>query len=297
MKPHVFGVLGDPIAHSKSPVMHNAAYAAFGLPHTYERIRAGADDLPRLVHLLREGRYDGLNVTVPHKRNILAHVDAIDPSAALVGAANTLVRRNDGRIIAHNTDVPALAEELCQLAPDVPRGERWQGARALVLGTGATARSAVMALACDLAVAHVVVRGRSFADEGKREAFRAEMGERLAAAGAAAKVHLEPWLASGATERSLTAIVQATSAGMDGADPGEAVVQAVEWSALSEAAVALDVVYAPAVTPFLRAAASRRLRAGNGFGMLARQGAIAFELWLGIPAPFEAMRAALAAPG
>jgi shikimate dehydrogenase len=297
MKPHVFGVVGDPIAHSKSPVMHSAAYAALGLPHIYERIRATADGLPGLVQLLREGRYDGLNVTVPHKRSILAYVDAIDPSAALVGVANTLVRRGDGRIIAHNTDVPALAEELCQLAPDVPRGEGWKGAHALVLGTGATARSAVMALASDLRVARIVVRGRSFEDDRKREAFRAEIGERLEAAGATSAIHLEPWLASVATERSLAAIVQATSAGMDGGDPGEAVVRAVEWGALSEAVVALDVVYAPPVTPFLRAAASCGLRAGNGFGMLARQGAIAFELWLGIPAPFEAMRAALAPPG
>jgi shikimate dehydrogenase len=289
----IFGVVGDPIAHSKSPAMHSAAYAALGLPHVYQPIRAAADDLPALVQLLREGRYDGLNVTVPHKRRILAHVDAIDSSASLVGAANTLVRQPDGRIVAHNTDMPAIAEELCRLAPDVQRGEGWRAAHALVLGSGATARSAVMALACDLSVAKITVRGRSFQDGSKRDAFRAEIEERLAAFRAAAEIRLEPWAASAATERSVTAIVQATSAGMDGADPGEAAVQAVEWTALPGTAVALDVVYAPPTTPFLRAAATRSVRSGNGLGMLARQGAIAFELWLGIPAPFDAMLAAL----
>lgn len=296
MKRRVFGVVGDPIAHSKSPAMHAAAYAALGLPHVYERIRASADELAGLVQLLREGRYDGLNITVPHKRSVLAHVDAVDPSATLVGAANTLVRRFDGRVVAHNTDVPALAEELCRLTPEVWRRDGWHATHALVLGTGATARSAVIALARDLSAAQITIRGRSFEDECKRDVFHAEMRERLSVAGATSAIYLEPWLASATTEPRVTAIVQATSAGMDGADPGEAAVQAVEWSALPASAVALDVVYAPPVTPFLRAAERHRLRSGNGLGMLARQGAIAFELWLRVPAPFEAMLAALEAP-
>jgi shikimate dehydrogenase len=296
MKRNVFGVVGDPIAHSKSPTMHGAAYAALALPHVYKKIRASPDELAGLVRLLREGGLDGLNVTVPHKRTILKYVDSVDASARLVGAANTLVRQPDGLIVAHNTDMPALAEELCRLAPEVRRVDGWRMAHALVLGTGATARSAVMALACDLSVARIVVRGRSFEEEGKRQSFRAEIEERLAAASATSVIHLEPWVPSAAIERSVTAIVQATSAGMDGADPGEAAVQAVEWNALPRTAVALDVVYAPPRTPFLRAAEKHRLRAGNGLGMLARQGAIAFELWLGMPAPFEAMLAALTGP-
>ncbi len=292
----VFAVVGDPITHSKSPAMHGAAYAALGLPHAYEAIRASPEDLPGLVQLLRKGRYDGLNVTVPYKRRILDHVDAIDSSARIAGGANTLVRRSDGSVIAHNTDLPALAEELNRLAPDL-QSSGWRGAHALVLGTGATARSAVMALAHHLSAARITVRGRSFEDGQKRDSFRAEVGELLAATGARSEVHLEPWLASRTTETSVTAVVQATSAGMDGADPGETAVKAVEWSALPRVAVALDVVYAPSVTPFIRAAEKHRVRACNGLGMLARQGAIAFELWLAVPAPFEAMLAALTASG
>jgi shikimate dehydrogenase len=293
---HVFGVIGDPVAHSRSPAMHAAAYAALDLPHTYEAMHIKPEDLPGIVQLIREGHLDGVNVTIPYKRRVLEYVDVLDPTAQIVGAANTLVRGPDGQVIAHNTDMPALADELRRLAPGVRLADGWMVARTLVLGTGATARSAIVALACELSVAQIVVRGRSFEDEDARDRFHAEMGELLSDSGAAATLRLEPWRGSPSTERTVTAIVQATSAGMAGADPGEAVVDAVEWGALPQSAIALDAVYAPSVTPFLKAAALHRIRANNGLGMLARQGSLAFELWLGMPAPFEVMLAALADP-
>jgi shikimate dehydrogenase len=277
--------------------MHMAAYAALGLPHVYEAIHVKAEDLPGIVQLLREGHLDGVNVTVPYKRRVLEYVDALDPTAEIVGAANTLVRAPDGQIIAHNTDTPALADELRRLAPGVRLADGWMVARTLVLGTGATARSAVVALACELSVAQIVVRGRAFDDETARDRFHAEMGELLSASGAVTTLRLEPWHGSPATERSISAIVQATSAGMQGAEAGEGVVGAVDWGALPSSSVALDVVYAPPVTPFLRAAEVHHIRANNGLGMLARQGAIAFELWLAMPAPFEVMLAAIATAG
>jgi shikimate dehydrogenase len=176
-----------------------------------------------------------------------------------VGAANTLVRREDGRIVAHNTDAPALVEELRALAgPDDLRGKR-----ALVLGSGGAARAARVAL--EALGASVAVRARS-------------------------ESNLAPCADD---EASTFAVVQATSAGMTGADPGDAVAAAVAWDALPAAAIALDVVYAPPETPFLRAARARGVRCSNGLGMLARQGAIAFELWLGVPAPLDVMRATL----
>ena len=260
-----FALLGDPVAHSKSARMHAAAYRALGLDCTYEAIRATPADLAALVRALREGSYDGFNVTIPHKRRILEHVDAVDPSAESVGAANTLVRAKDGTVVAHNTDVPALAAELARLAPERTKDE-WRGSKAIVLGAGGAAASAISALEDELGVRAVVVRGRRGA---------------------------EPLTPSELDEGVLT-IVQATSAGMDGADPGEVVANAVEWSALPAGAIALDVVYAPRETPFLRAAAAHGVRSANGLGMLARQGALAFELWLGVPAPYDAMLGALA---
>jgi len=296
MKRLVFGIIGDPVAHSKSPAMHAAAYAALGLPHVYEKMPLRPEDLPGAVQLVREGHLEGLNVTLPFKRRVLEYVDVLDSTAEIVGAANTLVRRPDGAVVAHNTDMPALADELRRLTPGVRLADGWMAARTLVLGTGATARSAIVALACELSVASIVVRGRSFDDSDTRDRFHAEVGELLAAACVPTSIRLEPWRASPATERSVLAVVQATSAGMVGADPGEAVSEAVHWAALPDSSVALDVVYAPPTTPFLRAAAAHHLRATNGLGLLARQGAIAFELWLGMPAPFEVMLAALGAP-
>jgi shikimate dehydrogenase len=276
-----FAVVGDPVGHSKSPAMQAAAMRALGLPHTYEAVRATADELPRVVAMLRDGAYDGLNVTVPHKERVLSLVDALDPSARLAGAANTLVRDDDGRLVAHNTDAPALAAELRRLAGDWPPR---QGGRALVLGSGGAARAAIAALGVHLGVGEIAVRARSFADEGRRDAF---------VAGAPCPVRAEPWGALAAAEQHTMAIVQATSGGMLGADAGEGVAAVVAWDALPPEAVAIDVVYAPRDTPWLRAARRRALRCDDGLGMLARQGALALELWLGVRAPIEVMRAAL----
>ena len=273
--------------------MHGAAYAALNLHCTYEVIRARENDLAGLVAELRAGRIAGLNVTIPHKRRILAHVDAVDASARTVGAANTLVRDPNGRIVAFNTDVVAIAEELRRLAPDIPLTEGWMKARTLVLGTGATARSAIVALGHHIGVAEIVVRGRALEDDDKRDAFRAEITELLIRAGATCALRLEPWVPIAATDREVLAVIQATNIGAEGGDPGEVAVEAVAWKAMFPDSLALDVVYEPPVTPFLRAATAHGVRASNGLGMLARQGALAFELWFDRPAPFEVMLAAV----
>ena len=269
-----FAVLGDPIGHSRSPAMHAAAYRALGMPHDYVALRADAGDLPALVQQLRDGLYDGFNVTVPHKRAVLDLVDSVAPSADAVGAANSLVREPSGKIVAHNTDVAALAQEIARLGPEFRPGS-WR--HALVLGSGGAARAAMTALAVDLGVSLIVVRTRS------------PQTSALVPKGVdPARIVLER-LTDLPEGRDFDVVVQATSAGMTGADPGDAIAEAVLWRALPSHAVALDVVYAPAQTPFLRAATAHGLRSANGLGMLARQGALAFELWLATPPPFEAM--------
>jgi len=281
VKPRRFAVVGDPVAHSKSPAMQRAAFRALGLPHTYEAVRVTADELPHFVATLRDGAYDGINVTVPHKERVLSLVDNLDTSARVAGAANTLVRGVDGRIVAHNTDAPALAAELKRLAgPALP----WSGLRALVLGSGGASRAAIAALGVNLGVREIIVRARAFGDPARTETFVAT---------APCPVTPQPWRASPTSEAQTLAVVQATSAGMHGADPGEAVAAVVAWDALPSDAVAIDVVYAPRDTPWLRAARARGLRCDDGLGMLARQGALALELWLGVEAPLEAMRAAI----
>ena len=278
MKPRRFAVIGDPVAHSKSPAMHMAAFRALGLPHTYEAIRVTSGELPRVLQALREGQYDGLNVTVPHKQAALALAD--DVAVPGTAAANTLVRARDGRVVAHNTDVPALAEELRLLAgPGAP----WASRRALVLGSGGAALAAIAALR-SLGSVDVVVRARRPCGSHGTGSRRSPWPRADAT---------QPWQPSPSSEAQTLAVVQATSAGMTGADPGDTLTDVVAWDALAPDAVALDVVYAPPETPFLTAARARGLRHANGLGMLARQGALAFELWLGIPAPLGVMRAAL----
>jgi shikimate dehydrogenase len=277
MTPLRFAVIGDPVSHSKSPAMHRAALRALGLPHTYEARRTTAAELAGVIRELRDGAFAGLNVTIPHKTTVLGLVDEVHASAQRTGAANTLVRDAAGRIVAHNTDAPALQAELRAL---VGASSSWSEMRALVLGSGGAARAAVVAFDL-LGVRDVIVRART-----PRAVFELRPGFPAR----------QPWAPDAASEAMTGAIVQATSAGMTGADPGEPVADAVAWDALPSPAVALDVVYAPPTTPFLEAAGRRGLRRSGGLGMLARQGALALELWLGVAAPLDVMLAAIRPP-
>jgi shikimate dehydrogenase len=272
-----FAVIGDPVSHSKSPAMQGAALKALGLPHTYEAIRTTADELPGVVQALREGRFAGLNVTVPHKTAVLALVDDMDASARFTGAANTLVREPDGRVVAYNTDAPALASVISVLLED--DGPAALEKRGLVLGSGGAARAAVAAFHL-LGMKDVVVRSRK-----PGPVFELSKGFPA----------WQPWAADAASEALTSVVVQATSAGMTGTDPGEAVADVVAWNALTQSAVAIDVVYAPVSTPFLQAAGRRGLRGGGGLGMLAVQGGLALELWLEVSAPLDVMLAAIGA--
>src|SRR4051794_22391414 len=152
-----FAVIGSPVAHSKSPAMHGAAFRALGLPHVYDKLETTADELPARVEALRRGELAGLNVTVPHKQKILTLFDDVDASARATGAANTLVRLSDGRVRAYNTDTPAIAEELARIAGDPAR---LAGGTGLVIGTGGAARAAIVALASHLGLKRVLIRGR-----------------------------------------------------------------------------------------------------------------------------------------
>ena len=267
-----FAVVGHPIAHSKSPAMHTAAYRALGLPHSYEAIDVSENDFPKIIASLKYGNFAGINVTVPHKLRAFELADERAPSASTVGAANTLVRDSSGKITAHNTDARALRDELEALSPN----RDWSRARALVIGAGGAARAAVVALG-DLGAKKIAVVAR-----------RVEPANAL---GAIAAVDVATF--SEGPFHDFDVLVQATSSGMQGADDGENVASCIDWKRVPADAIAFDVVYSPRETPFLRAARKAGISAENGLGMLARQGAIAFELWLGIEAPLAVMRRAI----
>lgn len=278
-----FVLLGHPVAHSLSPAIHHAAYAALGLPHRYELL-----DVPDVGALaaacaeLRGGTIAGANVTVPWKREALKLAEHADASAADVGAANVLLRGPKGEIIAHNTDVPALAAEIAQHVARPGRG--------LVLGSGGAALAAVAALG-RLGAREIGVSARRFDAKVSRDAWPgAEDFGRLGAM-------LVAWPDSDSNElgdfaASAEVIVQATSAGMHGAGPGSAVSGVVPWGRLGSRTFAYDLVYNPADTEFLRAARARGLPAQGGLGMLVGQAAFAVRLWLGTEPERSAMRRA-----
>lgn len=285
-----FAVIGSPVAHSRSPAMHRAAFAALALPHTYEKVETSEAELASRVQALRDGTFAGLNVTIPHKSRVLDLVDELSPSVRAMGAANTLVRTSDGLVVAHNTDAPALRQELETLGDTAglgpPRTDAMEQATfrersVVVLGTGGAARAAVVA-ASSLGARRIIVRGRS-----------AEHAASLRDVAPTAIIDVETLGAPTREPEDLAAIVQATSCGMQGGPPGEPVADAVAWASVPADAIALDVVYIPRETPFLRRAKERGLVADDGLGMLARQGALAFQLWLGVVPPLDVMRAAL----
>lgn len=275
-RPLTFALLGHPVAHSVSPAIHGAAYRALGVPHRYEvRDCPTPDDVRAQVEALRARALSGVNVTVPHKRLALELADHADASARATGVANVLWCDERGAITAANTDAGALAQEIAALHPAPRRG--------VVIGAGGAAQAAVVACR-SLGMGEVAVSSRSWLAATPREAWKhAATFERLGAAPRAWPEHgadRRPEALVGALLQA-DVIVQATSAGMHGAGPGEEVSERVPWGELAPGVVAIDVVYNPRVTPFLARAAAAGVVHADGLGMLVRQAALALKLWLG----------------
>ena len=264
------GVIGWPVTHSLSPAMHNAAFAALGLAGwRYDLLPIPPDILgPGLRTLRDEGGYLGVNVTVPLKEAVLAHIRP-DALARALGAANTIDFRSD---TATNTDVGGLIEDL--RANDIAL----DGARALVIGAGGAARAAVYGLA--QAGAEVLVANRT---PERAQAMLAALALNAGLRGAAAVTFEQAAAAAPAL------LVNCTPAGMWPRVDG------CPWpdgAPFPAGAAVYDMVYRPARTRLMALAEAAGGRAVGGLGMLARQGAAAFTLWTGRAAPVEVMLAA-----
>jgi shikimate dehydrogenase len=249
------GVLGFPVAHSRSPAMMNAAFAELGMDWRYVHLPISPALFAETARALPRGGYKGANVTIPHK--VAAHDLADDLSAAAkaIGAVNTLVFDDDGNIAGHNTDAGGFLDAL---------DSDPAGLRALVLGAGGAARAVAWALRERGADVAVWNRTRD------RAAQLAEaLGVRLSERGEPADI-----------------LVNATSVGLDGEDP-------VRELPLGDADVVVDLVYAREPTPLVRWARARDMRVVDGLEILLAQGARSFELWTSRPAPRAAMRAGL----
>jgi len=291
----VVGLLGDPVAHSRSPQLHNAAFAACGLDYVYVPFKVAPPDLPAAVAGLRPLGLRGANVTIPHKVAAAALLDELDETAAALAAVNTIVVEG-GRLRGFNTDVAGFARALAEArhdwgagapAPGRPRGgearrprggEATAARRALVLGAGGAARAVTLALA-DLG-AEVTIVNRT-----------AETAAELVAVVGAARPRA--WLAAApltALDADLVGaqdvLVNATSLGLS----GEGKVPAALADNVQRGQVVVDLVYGEGPTDFLAAARARGAGTVDGLSMLVWQAATAFELWTGVPAPVQVMR-------
>lgn len=261
------GVLGWPVAHSRSPAMHNAALAHLGMSDWhYQRLPVPPMLFEETVRALGKAGFVGANVTIPHKHAALELADEASESARAIGAANTLTFAEDGTIAAENTDAPGLIAAL-----GVPAA----GLRAQVLGAGGSARAAVWAL-IDAGAAEVWVWNRT--PQRATELAR-DMGARATS-----------------TPQTADLLVNCTSVGLD-----------IERSATEDCALnhlgltgdqvgkysyVIDLVYRSTPTPLLAAARMRGARTVDGLEMLVEQGALSLERWTGREAPLEVMRQA-----
>jgi len=254
------GVIGCPIAHSKSPQLHRHWLKMLGISGYYIPMHVETDDLETVLSALPRAGFVGVNVTVPHKEKALSIADLVTDRATLIGAANTLVFRKDGRIHADNTDGYGFIQNLRQNAPGwVP-----ESGPAAVLGAGGAAR-AVIASLLDVGVPEILLSNRT---RVRADALQQEFGRRLT---------VVDWVKAGNMLDEARTVVNTTSLGMVGSPPLR-----VPLDGLREGAVVTDLVYTPLETPFLREAKKRGCVTVDGLGMLLHQAVPAFERWFGI---------------
>ena len=253
------GVIGHPISHSLSPKLHGHWLKHYNLPGEYTAIHVTEDELEAKLRSLPNEGFVGINVTLPHKVAVLKYADHVSDRATLVGAANTLTFKEDGRIFADNTDGYGFMANLRQGAPD------WdpKSGPAAIFGAGGAAQAIIVALA-DAGVPEILLSNRTRA---KSEALKAEFGTRIT---------VVDWLQAGTMLETATTVINTTSLGMKGAHPFK-----VNMDALRPNAVVTDIVYNPLRTPFLETAAAAGCQTVDGLGMLLHQGVPGFERWFG----------------
>ena len=272
----IVGVIGDPVEHSRSPQMHNAAFAKAGLDYVYVPFHVQSNDLADAIAGFKATHVVGINVTLPHKQAVISHLTSISREAELIGAVNTLTFTDEG-IHGDNTDAPGVLRALEENGNmSVPVGEN-----VVVLGAGGAARAVVVALAL-AGVASITIANRTVE---RAVALAEEMGQKTGVS--MQGLGLADARLSVAVRESMLLINTATVS-MDATHP---LLISADW--LQPNTIVYDIVYTPPVTPLMRAAAARGCDTLGGIGMLVHQGAIAFEKWTGIAPCTQTMHQAL----
>ena len=268
-------VVGDPARHSRSPAIHNAAFAAAGIDWVFIALEAPAGGGAAALEAMRVLGLGGLSVTMPLKAEVAAAADCPDEEVRILAAANCIVPLADGRLRAANTDIAGF---IAGLATDA--GISPEGRRVALVGAGGAARAvawgAAAAGASDVAV---INRTRDRAEAAAAVANAAASGAAVARVGTSEDI------------AKADLVVNATSLGMSG-DPS----MPTQPERLRPGQIAVDLVYEPLETPWLAGLRQRGVEAHNGLSMLVHQAAVAFELWTGTPAPLDVMREAASKP-
>lgn len=254
------GVIGTPIAHSRSPRLHQHWLRRYGLPGHYIPMDVASSDLEEAIRTLPKLGFVGLNVTIPHKEHVMGLADLVTDRAAVIGSVNTLIFRSDGKVHGDNTDGYGFLQNLRQGAPD------WDPTTgpAAVIGAGGAAR-AVLASLLDAGAPEIRLtnRTRNRADELQRE-----FGQ---------KIKIFDWVKAGNTLDGAHTVVNASALGMTGKPE-----MRIPLDGLSPDAVVTDLVYTPLETQLLAHARSIGCRTVDGLGMLLHQAAPGFERWFGL---------------
>lgn len=252
-------VIGHPIAHSKSPLLHGHWLKTYDISGHYIPMDVAPDDLETVLRTMHKMGFVGANVTIPHKTRAMEIADQVTDRATLIGAANTLIFHEDGKILADNTDGYGFIQNLRQSAPD------WDPAAgpAVVLGAGGAARAVVASL-LDVGVPEIYISNRT---RVRAEQLRDDFGARL---------KVVEWVQAGEVMEDGATIVNTTSLGMTGKPELK-----VSLEGLRPGSLVTDLVYTPLRTPFLDEAQARGCVTVDGLGMLLHQAAPGFERWFG----------------
>ena len=252
-------VIGHPIAHSKSPMLHGYWLKTYGIEGHYIPMDVSPDDLETVLRNMHKMGFVGANVTIPHKTRALEIADQVTDRATLIGAANTLIFHEDGKILADNTDGYGFIQNLRQSAPE------WDPASgpAVVLGAGGAARAVVASL-LDVGVPEIFISNRT---RVRAEQLRDDFGARL---------KVVEWVQAGEVMEDGATVVNTTSLGMTGKPELK-----VSLEGLQPGSLVTDLVYTPLRTPFLDEAQARGCMTVDGLGMLLHQATPGFERWFG----------------
>ncbi|MDQ3884998.1 MAG: shikimate dehydrogenase [Thermoproteota archaeon] len=261
-------IIGDPIHHSLSPSMQNAAFAALGLNCTYIAFRVPTGELKESIESLRSINIAGFNVTVPHKIGVINYLDELDATAKTVAAVNT-VNNTNGIFKGYNTDIYGFIEPLHKRKVD------FRGMKVLLLGAGGSARAVVAALAQEHGINNIAIANRNL-----------ERAKELASIGSSLGVKSEALPLQMVQEVSSMSdlIVNATIHGMNNET------SLIDYQHINKGSIVYDIVYKPMVTDLIDNAKQAQAHVVYGYEMLIAQGARAFEIWTGLAPPIEAMK-------